>query len=330
LFNAWQRTLEKYGYKNFAKVLNAKDYGVPQNRERIFCISILNGDNYFFPQPKKLQIKLKDILEAKSDEKYYIKNTAADEVARTIMSHYGKLSYKQLEDPKHEKSTYLILNPDKEGNAVTIKAQYQGVAYSNIIKHSTDGYAATGVAEPIIVASRGLDHGSPQCLTLRRTEYGKQIRKEYEAGQIKEQRKNIQQLEPRTDGVSNTLTSVQKDNLVIVSYKGQELQDGDGFYSQNSKAFNRGGLPGLSRTLKAGTHDASVVEGYRIRKLTPRECFRLMGVNEKDIDTIQAAGISPSQQYKLAGNSIVVDVLAAIFYKLFINTENESQQLTLF
>lgn len=69
---------------------------------------------------------------------------------------------------------------------------------------------------------------------------------------------------------------------------------------------------------------------FRIRKLTPRECFRLMGVDDKDIDKIQAAGVSNSAQYKLAGNSIVVDVLFHIFRKMFIETESESQQLTLF
>lgn len=69
---------------------------------------------------------------------------------------------------------------------------------------------------------------------------------------------------------------------------------------------------------------------FRIRKLTPRECFRLMGVDDKDIDKIQSSGVSNSAQYKLAGNSIVVDVLFHIFRKMFIYTENESQQLTLF
>lgn len=69
---------------------------------------------------------------------------------------------------------------------------------------------------------------------------------------------------------------------------------------------------------------------FRIRKLTPRECFRLMGVDDKDIDKIQAAGVSNSAQYKLAGNSIVVDVLFHIFRKMFIETGNESQQMTLF
>lgn len=69
---------------------------------------------------------------------------------------------------------------------------------------------------------------------------------------------------------------------------------------------------------------------FRIRKLTPRECFRLMGVDDNDIDKIQAAGISNSAQYKLAGNSIVVDVLYHIFRKMLIETENKNQQLTLF
>lgn len=73
---------------------------------------------------------------------------------------------------------------------------------------------------------------------------------------------------------------------------------------------------------------------YRIRKLTPRECFRLMDVDETDIDKIQQAGISNTQQYKLAGNSIVVSCLYHIFRKMFTETENENQQenqqLTLF
>ena len=65
----------------------------------------------------------------------------------------------------------------------------------------------------------------------------------------------------------------------------------------------------------------NVQDYHIIRKLTPRECFRLMGVNEENIDKIQSAGISNSQQYKLAGNSIVVDVMEAIFINLFMGSE---------
>ena len=115
-------------------------------------------------------------------------------------------------------------------------------------------------------------------MTPKRTEYGKAIRKQYETHQVSEQRKNISQLEPRTDGICNTLTGVQKDNLLAEPK-------------------------------------------FRIRKLTERECFRLMDVSESDIDKIQAAKISRTQQYKMAGNSIVVACLEGIFRRMFVDTE---------
>lgn len=88
---------------------------------------------------------------------------------------------------------------------------------------------------------------------------------------------------------------------------------------------------GVANTITSVQKDSMVAEHrYRIRKLTSRECFRLMGVDDADIDTIQSAGISNSQQYKLAGNSIVVDVLYHLFRKMFVETENEQQQMTLF
>lgn len=75
LFNRWQVELESYGYSNFAQVLNAKDYGIPQNRERIFLVSILNG-GYSFPKPFKLELRLKDMLEQNVDERYYLSDKA--------------------------------------------------------------------------------------------------------------------------------------------------------------------------------------------------------------------------------------------------------------
>ena len=101
---------------------------------------------------------------------------------------------------------------------------------------------------------------------------------------------------------------------------------------------------GTSRTIKAqyqqssranfqredGLGASGATDGYRIRKFTPRECFRLMGVSEPDIDTLLSCGISNSQLYKLAGNSIVVNCLAAIFRQLFIGNQNKNQQLEIF
>jgi DNA (cytosine-5)-methyltransferase 1 len=72
LFLKWCNELTSYGYTNFQQVLNAKDYGIPQNRERIFVVSIL-GDAWFnFPHPVELKLRLKDMLEERVDEKYYL------------------------------------------------------------------------------------------------------------------------------------------------------------------------------------------------------------------------------------------------------------------
>ena len=72
LFLKWCDELTGYGYTNFSQVLNAKDYGIPQNRERIFVVSILGDAWYTFPQPMELKLRLKDLLEDKVDEKYYL------------------------------------------------------------------------------------------------------------------------------------------------------------------------------------------------------------------------------------------------------------------
>jgi len=72
LFLKWCKELTEYGYTNFQQVLNAKDYGIPQNRERIFVVSILGDAWYNFPQPMELKLRLKDMLEEKVDEKYYL------------------------------------------------------------------------------------------------------------------------------------------------------------------------------------------------------------------------------------------------------------------
>lgn len=208
-----------------------------------------------------------------------------------------------------------------------------------------------------------------QVLTPKRTEYGKQIRKAYESGQIQENRHNMTELEPRQDNVSNTLTTVQKDNLLLENVKiRQATKDGsieceiggcfDASYP-NSKT-RRGRVQdkgntcptltaqnqevvriekvgqissngsqcgtvisdnGISANLVAGTHgyaNSHIATQYRIRKLTPRECGRLMGVSDEDIDKMVAVN-SNTQLYKQFGNSIVVDVMCAMFKNLNIN-----------
>lgn len=94
LFLKWCDELTGYGYTNFSQVLNAKDYGIPQNRERIFVVSIL-GDAWFtFPQPRELKLRLKDLLEDKVDEKYYLDQEKVDR----FIAGLGDEKLKELED----------------------------------------------------------------------------------------------------------------------------------------------------------------------------------------------------------------------------------------
>ena len=105
----------------------------------------------------------------------------------------------------------------------------------------------------------------------------------------------------------------------------------DGTYEHSNRVYDVDALAPTMQTCGGGNREPKIVEPkFRIRKLTPRECFRLMDVDDKDIDTTQAAGICDSQQYKLAGNSIVVNVLTEIFRKLLVDTQNDDRQLRMF
>ena len=229
------------------------------------------------------------------------------------------------------------------------------------------------------------NYTEPNVLTPKRTEFGKKIRKKYESGEVELSRHDMTKLEPLEDGVSNTITSVQKDNylaepiripqatkkgfievmpgsLFDMSYPESKtrrgrVQEGETFPPtlmasgeapclfegvsvhpnshalefKGEKSIKTDASPALRATDYKAPHcvwEDSV--NYRIRKLTPKECFRLMGVSDADIEKIQNCGVSQSQQYKMAGNSIVVDVLEHIFRKMFVETGQESKQLSLF
>ena len=290
LFNAWQLELESYGYRNFAKVLNAKDYGVPQNRERIFMVSVLDEQaRYEFPDPMPLPLRLKDVLEPKVDERYYLKC----ETIEGIM-------------PKETEP----LNEYEEGIARTIKAQYMQTSRANFIRH--DGLAATGVVTPV-------EH-IPGIIIM---------------GEVN---KGTSGLVYHQDGISPTITASEgvKYNTKITEPACKVLGNIYESQGQNGDIFDTSGLSPALRSGQGvkgrgiGSNNAPKIAecSYRIRKLTERECFRLMDVPEEYIDRIQAAGISRSQQYKMAGNSIVVSCMYHIWRKLWIDTQIKT--LTLF
>ena len=143
------------------------------------------------------------------------------------------------------------------------------------------------------------------CLTPKRTEYGKKIRKEYEAGIVKEQIKNIQRLEPREDGKINCLTTVQKNNLIIVS--GTMIRTFGGKHFREIKSGKSCTL--MARARNDGNAQPCVQIGAKIRRLTPTECARLQTVPERYIWD----GISDTQRYKMLGNGWNIETIKHIF-----------------
>jgi site-specific DNA-cytosine methylase len=215
-----------------------------------------------------------------------------------------------------------------------------------------------GNREPMIVASRGRNKGNPSdrtqgieleqrlepnsegicntltsvqkdnlvlepaILTPKRTEYGKAIRKDYENGKIQESRHNMTELQPRSDGISNTLTTVQKDNLVLepklvggLGEKdwGKQWRQGNRVYDSEAIAMALQAQP----VGNAGGNSYLYKTDYRIRKLTPKECAKLMKFSDEDANKMLEVN-SNTQVYKQCGNSIVVSVLEAIFCQMNI------------
>ena len=134
-----------------------------------------------------------------------------------------------------------------------------------------------------------------------------------------------QHLEPKNDDTSNTITTVSKDNLLLepaprILQIGNLLSDAGRKFTnpQTGRVYDPQGLSPTINTAQGGQREVKIIEttpeAYRIRKLTPRECYRLMGFTDAEFDSIK--GVSNTQLYKQAGNSIVVNVLEAIFRQL--------------
>lgn len=287
-FDAWIKYLDSIGYNTYYKVLNSKNYSIPQNRERVFAISIrkdIDTNGFTFPEPIPLTTRLKDILEINVDDKYY------------------------LPDERIEK----LLNLSKNTNT-----------------------------EPFVVASRGRNPENPSDRTT---------------GAPTEQRS-----ETNFSGTTNCLTSVAKDNYicepVIIEdfYKSREAR----IYSETAPTLRseriglevaeefpcstRGkqvasairasiykqGARNIEENIINGLGYEGVVEKeqpitrWRIRKLTPVECWRLMGFTDEDYNRA-AQYVSASARYKQAGNSIVVNTLVSLFSSLLVDNGYKSE-----
>ena len=319
----WQRWLHGQGYENFTQVLNASDYEVPQNRERVFMISILRTDNnpypsYYFPKKLKLEKRIKHILEQNVDESYYLSQKALEYFCRAgqrvddnflkqaaepkIAASRGRGEFNRQQLEINESGTSNTLTSVSKDNLliepkVNIVGQYDSSQNSRIIDTEGISYCVTNGHKdgmPKII--------EPNVLRQERTEQGKQIRKLSKGDKGIKFNAGNKEFCPRTDGLSNTLSTSTKDNMLAVP----ELRCIEG--CMVDKYGNR----------------------YRVRKLTPKECFRLMDVSDEDIKKMESSGVAKTNLYKLAGNSIVVACMFHIFRKLFVEKGNENPQLELF
>ena len=242
-------SLEKAGYHNYWQVLNAKDYGIPQNRERVFIVSIRKDiDHYMFefPKPYILEKRLKDFLEPYVDEKYYL----SDDLISKIVCWEA-----------HQKPFEKVLGDNSI--SPTLTARGTGENHSGMIqtiKTSPDiGVVVNDDIKPKLVGGIG----------DKKSNGGTQY---YQQDRIYD---------------SESIAMAHPANLTSGSY----------YYQVNTQPL-------------------------RIRKLTPKECFRLMGFSDEDFSKAEQVPTSNAQLYKQAGNSIVVNVLEEILKELFINEKN--------
>lgn len=284
-----------------------------QNRRRIYWTNIQTRRDGLFgelhsdiPQPVDKGILLKDILEDEVDDKFFLSDKMVSCLAsRKKTETFSPCKFEPFELPYEVKCRTINQRVHKMGDADNyVKISRDGKIKKDQNKAScfTAGAHSGGNhsdMDLICVAMRGRESA---CLTPRRTEYGKQIRKKYEAGEVSERRKNIQQLEPRTDSKTNCLTTVHKDNLIVVS---ETICGFGGRHFRKIKTDKSCTL--MARARNDGSTQPCVQIDTMIRRLTPTECARL-----QTIPDWYKWECSDTQQYRMLGNGWTVDVIAHI------------------
>ena len=400
------KSLADAGYNNYYSVLNAKDYGIPQNRERIFIVSIrkdLDTHEFTFPDKLPLTKTLKDLLEPKVDEKYYINNERAKNLIEQIKSRYiitestpvGTILEPRAKEVcncitarydagiQNQKSIgCMVVEPNKDPIVIGSMQKHTAMNDDGVCPCLTTAMGTSGGNTPMVVEDDARikyigSYGSGErrkvydpdgispCLNasdykgatniiqvgnlmpeakFKNTQRGRVYDPEglaptlntVSGGSLEPKIIEVpcaiasrgrnpdnpsdrttgspteQRLEPNTTNCANTLTTVQKDNYIL---EPKVIDDTVGFYDE-PRIYDE-----TVPTLRAERYGLKVTEcnpELRIRKLTPKECFRLMGFSDEDFDSIH--GISNAQLYKMAGNSIVVNVLEEIFKSLFFRS----------
>ena len=292
-------------YHIYYKVLNAKHYNVPQNRERIFIIGIRDDVDNTFTWPKKVPLlkKLKDILEKNVDKKNFLTDDAIASILHNTSnqqkSAIDPIIANTLQAPGNSCGVY------KGMNAVTVKS-----ATKNGFEIATEN-DSINLSNPSSKTRRGRV-GKQVAQTLTTSCYQGVLIGAIRGRNIKTPKSRkpkkplVQLLELNLFETSNALTTVQKDNVVVTKNYIQYDVSGKGYKSQQDRLYFESGVMCTIPSQRTENKVKILLNDYNIRKLTPRECFRLMGFP----DTFKLP-CSDTQTYKQAGNSIVKHVLVA-------------------
>lgn len=342
-FNKWLNFLENLGYQSYYKILSATDYGIPQTRRRCFVISLLGEYYYDFPDGFPLELKLKDMLEDSASDKYYLSekmikffysNEAKQKekgngfrfgvsdgnvIAKTITTGAGHrmddnyikvrnvdekyyLSKKMI-DYISETGTKNFINNDCKINlniARTLTTEQDKRA-------GTSNYICNELPQESDLSVFRIKEKTKKGYAEAHEGDGVYINRHAQKRGVVQKGK-IQTIKTSVDDIG----VVVKNKAIKETIEKNELPIGE---VRNLDIYNRI-TSELSQTLTLPNHNSQRLwDGLRIRKLTPRECFRLMGVRDKDYDKLKGK-FSDIALYHMAGDSIVVNVLMAIFSQM--------------
>lgn len=361
-FKLFTDELEEYGYNVYWKVLNAKNYGIPQNRERVYLLFIkkdLDNGKFKFPEPFDNGLRLKDLLEDEVDEKFYISDEKVERFI-TNLNDKNSLLYDpcqvKREGKSREYSEYaptLTSRDYKDPRLVNenVVRQVGNISDCNGVwdnpqvgrVYDVSGCSPTlntcsgGGHEPKVITGIDKSYNNPKfiekynCITSRE-DRGISNRKSEGTAVLK-----IGNINPSGNGMNGSVYSEEGLSPTLTTNKGEgnkvaikqatkqgyiecevggvaDLSYPDSKTRRGRVQDNRNISPTITAT---ETGICRIESPIRIRKLTPKECFRLMGFSDENFDAAQKAGVSNSQLYKQAGNSIVVDVLYYIYVELY-------------